>query len=148
MKAQPLRVYAIASRFGFEEEAEAASSLTTEIYLPALADLPDDLKDISATTYHKLVRLHEKHREEIEDVIDGVLFEPICPNCKLAKLLAESRMRTKLVRMICRGETMTVSACIRELGIACKLTCMTKFVELVSTKLGGKSTIQIVRPSS
>ncbi|KAF9780968.1 hypothetical protein BJ322DRAFT_987905, partial [Thelephora terrestris] len=59
MKAQPLRVYAIASRFGFEEEAEAASSLTTGIYLPALADLPDDLKDISATTYHKLVRLHE-----------------------------------------------------------------------------------------
>jgi len=141
IKKNPLRVYAIACRFGFEAEAEVASSLTTGIYLPALADLPDELKNITATAYHRLVKLHEKYRDEIEDTIDGVLFEPACHDCKLTKVLAESRMRTKLVRIICRGEPMSVSACIRELGITCKGTCMTKFIEIVSTKLGGKSTI-------
>jgi hypothetical protein len=141
MKENPLRVYAIASRFGFEEEAEAASSLTTGTYLPALVDLPDELKNITATAYHRLVRLHEKYRDEVEDAIDGVLFEPGCSDCKLTKVLAESRMRTKLVRIICRGEPMSVNACIRELGIACKSTCITKFVGIVSGKLGGKCTI-------
>ena len=141
VQEDPLRVYAIASRFGFEEEAEEASSLTTGIYLPALADLPDDLKNIPALAYHKLVRIHEKYREEVEDAVDGVLFEPVCLECKVGKALAEPRMRTKLVRMICRGRPMSVATCIRELGIACKATCMTKFVEGVVIKLGDKSTV-------
>ena len=141
MDEHPLRVYAIASRFGFEAEAEAASSLTTGIYLPSLADLPNDLKSISATAYHRLVRIHEEHRNEIEDVVDGVLFEPVCPDCKLAKVLAEARMRTKLVRNLCHGEPMSVAMCVRELGIPCKATCMTKFVESVVSKLSGKCTV-------
>jgi len=141
VKEDPLRVYAIASRFGFEEEAEEASSLTTGIYLPALTDLPDDLKNIPALAYHKLVRIHETCRREIEDAVDGVLFEPICLECKVGKALAEPRMRTKLVRIICRGKPMSVAVCIRELGIACKATCMTRFVEGVVGKLGDKSIV-------
>jgi len=141
VKEDPLRVYAIASRFGFEAEAEEASSLTTGIYLPALVDLPDDLKCIPALAYHKLVRIHEKYREEVEDAIDGVLFEPVCLECKVGKALAEARMRTKLARIICRGTQMSVDACIRELGIGCKSTCMTKFVDGVVARLGSKSTV-------
>ncbi|KAF9649052.1 hypothetical protein BDM02DRAFT_1981589 [Thelephora ganbajun] len=137
----PLRAYAIASRFGFDEEAERASSLTTGIYLPALTDLPDDLKHISAPAYHKLIRLHERYRNEIEDAVDAVLFEPACLECKVAKALAEPRMRTKLVRIFCRGTPITVAAYIRELGIVCKAACMTKFVEGVAVKLGGKNAI-------
>jgi hypothetical protein len=101
IREAPLQVYAIASRFGFDEEAEASSSLTTGIFLLALSDLPDDFKDIPASVYHKLIMLHEKHRDEIEDAIDAVLFLPVCPACKLAKALAEPRMRTKLARIIC-----------------------------------------------
>jgi len=141
VKDDPLRAYAIASRFGFEEEAEEASSLTTGIYLPALVDLPNDLKNIPAIAYHKLVRIHETYREEVEDVVDGVLFEPVCLECKVGKSLAEPRMRTKLVRMICRGEPMGVNECIRELGIACRAMCMTKFVEGVVARLGSKNTV-------
>jgi len=140
----PLRVYAIASRFGFDEEAEAASSLTTTRYLPALTDLPDDMKYVPVSAYHKLVILHSKHRDSIEDAIDGVLFEPVCLECKVAKALAEPRMRTKLVRIICRGRPIRVAACIGELGIVCKGSCMTKFVEGVATKLGDKNTV--IRP--
>ena len=137
----PLRVYAIASRFGFNEEAEAASSLTTSIFLPAHTDLPDDLKYVPAPTYHKLIMLHEKHRDEIEDAVDGVLFEPTCLECKVAKALAEPRMRTKLVRIICRGVPITVAACIQELGIVCRATCMTRFIEGVVVKLGDLNTV-------
>jgi hypothetical protein len=141
LQENPLRVYAIASKFGFEEEAEAASSLTTGIYLPALDDLPDDLRDVSALAYHKLVRLHEKHRDEIEDVVDGVLFEAFCADCKLAKVLVEAKMRTKLVRIFCHGEPMGIAMCVRELGIPCKATCMTKFVESVVSNIGDKNTV-------
>jgi len=142
----PLRVYAIASRFGFGEEAETASTLTIRTYLPALTDLPDDLKYIPATSYHKLVVLHEKRRKEIEDAIDGVLFEPACLECKVAKALAEPRMRTKLVRIICRGTQTTVVACIKELGIVCKATCLTKFIEGVVVKLGSENAV--IRPTA
>ena len=144
IKEAPLRVYAIAARFGFDEEAEAAASLTIGVFLPALTDLPDDpsLKYVSAPAYHKLIVLHEKHREEIEDAIDAVLFDPVCLECKVAKALAEPRMRTKLVRIICRGVPISVAGCIEELGITCRATCMTKFVEGVVVKLGsGKNTV-------
>ena len=139
----PLRVYAIASRFGFDKEAEAASSLTTTIHLPALAELPDDLKHIPTPVYHKLIVLHAKHREYIEGVIDDVLFEPACVECKAVKGLAESRMRMKLVRIICEsGKPITADPqCVGGLGIACKGTCTVKFVENVAAKLGGKNTI-------
>jgi len=139
----PLRVYAIASRFGFDGEAEAAaSSLTTSTYyLPALSDLPNDFKYILAPAYHKLIVLQTKHRDDIEDAVDAVLFEAACPDCKVAKALAEPRMRTNLLRIIYRGTQMSVAACIRELGIACKATCMTKFIEGVVVKLSGKNTV-------
>ena len=143
IKEAPLRVYAIAVRFGFDEEAETAASLTTGVFLPALTDLPDDpnLKYVSAPAYHKLIVLHEKHRYEIEDAVDAVLFEPGCLECKVAKALAEPRMRTKLVRIICRSVPISVAGCIEELGIPCRTTCMTKFVEGVVVKLGGKNTV-------
>lgn len=140
IRESPLRVYAVASRFGFNEEAEMASSLTTSIFLPALTNLPDDLKYIPAPTYHKLIMLHESHRDEIEDAVDAVLFEPACLECKVAKALAEARMRTKLVRIVCRGVPITVAACIQELGIVCRATCMTRFIEGVVVRLGGLNT--------
>jgi len=143
IKETPLRVYAIAARFGFDEEAEAAASLTTGVFLPSLTDLPNDLnlKYVSAPVYHKLIVLHEKHRDEIEDAIDAVLFEATCLECKVAKALAEPRMRRKLVRIICRGVPMSVAACIQEFGITCRAACMTKFVEGVAVKLGSNNTV-------
>ena len=141
IKEAPLRVYAIASRFGFDDEAEAASSLTTGSFVPALTDLPDDFDCVPAPIYHKLIMLHEKHRRNIEDGVDGVLFEPTRLECNVTKALAEPRMRTKLVRIICRGGPISVAGCIRELGIdTCRSTCMAKFVEGVVAKLGDRNT--------
>ena len=144
MREEPLRVYAIATRFGLEEEAEAAASFTTGIYLPGLAPskLPGDLAHIPAPAYHKLVMLHEKHRHAIEDVVNEVQFEPSCTACKVVKELVEPWLRTKLVRIICRGTSISVAACAQEMANnSCRGTCMAKFVTDVVVKLGRKNTV-------
>ena len=67
-KIEPLRVYAIACRFGFEDEMKIASSLTTSTHLPGLTELPDEFKSIPATEYHRLILLHARYRKEFEAI--------------------------------------------------------------------------------
>ena len=64
-----------------------------------------------------------------------------CIECKVAKALVEPRMRTKLVTTVCRGVPISVAGFIQQLGITYRATCMTKFVEGVVVKLGGKNTV-------
>ena len=140
----PLRVYAIASRFGFDEEAEAVSPLTTTTYLPALTELPDDFKYVPAPAYHKLVVLHTKHREPIEG-INGVLFEAACGSCINTKVLGKWFMRRKLVSIICRRQPMTVPQCIEELRMPpCMQDCMIHSVRSVVEDLGKDTAIVLV----
>ena len=65
---EPLRAYAIACRLGLEDEMKIASSHTTSIYLPGLAELPEEFKLIPATEYHRLILLHSRYRKEIETI--------------------------------------------------------------------------------
>ena len=67
-KTEPLRAYAIACRLGLEDEMKVASSHTTSIHLPGLAELPDEFKHIPATEYHRLILLHSKYRKEVEAI--------------------------------------------------------------------------------
>jgi hypothetical protein len=138
----PLRVYAIASRFGLNKEADAVSSLTTATYLPALTKLPDDFKYVPATAYHKLIMVHMKHRESIEDAANAVPFVPVCYACGLLKEATEPKMRTMLVRIICKNQPVTVDLCLKKLGASCTGSCMTRFVGEVVGKLGKTSAIQ------
>ena len=64
-RAEPLRVYAICCRFGFEGEMKIASSHTTSIDLPDLTQLPDEFRFIPATEYRRLVHLHRMYRREV-----------------------------------------------------------------------------------
>jgi len=57
--ADPTRVYAIASRFEFEQEAQIASKYTLRVNVLD-APLSDDLKFISAYAYHRLLDLHRR----------------------------------------------------------------------------------------
>jgi len=61
-KTEPLRVYAIACRLGFEGEMKIASSHMTAIDLSELTQLPDEFKFVPATEYHSVVRFHRKNR--------------------------------------------------------------------------------------
>ena len=64
-KTDPLRVYAIACRNGFEDEMKIASSHTLSINLPMLTQLPDEFKFIPATEYHRLIHLHARQRSAV-----------------------------------------------------------------------------------
>ena len=78
-KAEPLRVYAIACRLGFEKEMEVALSHSKSIDLLGLAELPDEFRFIPATAYHRFVRLHRAlplkkfERRPNEDQVGGNL---------------------------------------------------------------------------
>jgi len=63
-ETEPLRVYAVAYRLGFENEMKVASTHTLPINIPALAQLPDEFKFVPATEYHRLIYLHTRYRNE------------------------------------------------------------------------------------
>ena len=62
LRAHPLRVYAIASRYELEEEARAASAATLAVGLRAQAP-HEDLKAMSAHAYHRLFLLHARRAD-------------------------------------------------------------------------------------
>ncbi|KAG6886577.1 hypothetical protein C0992_003298 [Termitomyces sp. T32_za158] len=59
VEADPTRVYAIASRFELEEEARIASKYTLNVQILD-APLSEDLKYITAYSYHQLLDLHRR----------------------------------------------------------------------------------------
>ncbi|TFK62108.1 hypothetical protein BDN72DRAFT_406311 [Pluteus cervinus] len=64
--AEPTRVYAIACRYDLEEEAKLASSYTLGTNILD-APLNEDLKHITAHSYHRLLELHRRRsRSAIE----------------------------------------------------------------------------------
>lgn len=62
LKACPIRVYAIASRFDLEEEAKIASQYTLNVNI-LTSPLSEDLKYISAYSYHRILDLHRRRAE-------------------------------------------------------------------------------------
>jgi hypothetical protein len=62
LESAPLRVFAITSRFDLEEEAKVASKYTLRV---RVLDVPlcDDLRHISAYSYHQLLQLHRGRGE-------------------------------------------------------------------------------------
>ncbi|KAF9644746.1 kinase-like protein [Thelephora ganbajun] len=63
-RTEPLGVYAIVCRLGFEGEMKIASSRTTSIHLPGLTELPEEFKLIPATECHRLILLHARYRHD------------------------------------------------------------------------------------
>ncbi|KAG6907320.1 hypothetical protein DXG01_009439 [Tephrocybe rancida] len=61
-KLDPTRVYAIASRFELEDEACVAAKCTLNFQVLD-APLSDDLKFITAHSYHRLLALHRRHAQ-------------------------------------------------------------------------------------
>lgn len=80
---QPLRVYAIAGRYGWEEEAKYASKLTL-----ALSIYKDEhasaLERIPASYLMRLLRLHRERAEKFKEHItrgEGCFGKTRCPRC-------------------------------------------------------------------
>jgi hypothetical protein len=68
LRDNPMRVFAIASRYDFEDEAQVASRYTLSI---AILDCPlsDDLRFITAHSYHRLLVLHKKRSDDAQALL-------------------------------------------------------------------------------
>lgn len=82
LDASPLRVYALASRWGFEEEAKIASkiTLTMDIFKELL---PEDAELMGGGACRQLYLLHFNRREAAQALIsDNLLPSPSDSSCK------------------------------------------------------------------
>lgn len=68
VESAPVRVYAIASRFDLEEEAKVASRHTLSVQV---LDCPlhEDLKHITAFSYHQLLNLHHRRAQAAQELM-------------------------------------------------------------------------------
>ena len=102
-KIEPLRVYAIACRLGFEDGMKIASSYTTSIHLPELTELPEEFKFIPATEYHRLIVLHARYRKEFEAISHSAM-RPTAPRrpgfAGIAEMINDSYARANVEDVI------------------------------------------------
>jgi len=70
LETAPVRVFAIASRFDLEEEAKLASKHTLRVQVLD-APLCEDLRHISAYSYHRLLDLHRRRGDAAREALCG-----------------------------------------------------------------------------
>ena len=140
--ADSLRVYAIASRFGFASIVEAASShILSDVHLPGIPELPDDFKFVPATAYHSLVRYHASYLEAVVEVIKQTPLKSKCYNCPGSRATAEEVFRLRLANLIVTGTPVEVQVCFGAWGKAygrnadCEEDCVLKFIRLAVSRV-------------
>lgn len=84
LETAPVRVFAIASRFDLEEEAKTASKHTLRV---RVLDVPlcDDLRHISAYSYHRLLELHRRRGEAARQALCAPPEDLRCMQCNGAQ---------------------------------------------------------------
>ena len=68
LQTSPIRVYAIASRYGLEEEMRIASRYTLSINMLDAPPL-EDLKHITGYSYHRLLNFHRQRSKSAQNLI-------------------------------------------------------------------------------
>jgi len=79
LESSPTRVFAIASRYELEPEAQLASQYTLKVNV---LDCPisDDLKHITAHSYHRLLNLHRRRADSAQELLK-IPEEVKCMQC-------------------------------------------------------------------
>jgi hypothetical protein len=122
---EPLRAYAIACRLGLEEEMKIASSHTTSIHLPGLAELPPEFKFIPATEYHRLILLHLRYRKKVAAIAKrsplkkspllGLTGLPSNSEASTEKLMTVNNIRKHFTNCIIEGIPLDYGSLIHSL---------------------------------
>ena len=96
----PLRVYAIACRWSFLEEAKLVSTHTVYVDLVKQGDgCTEDMKYMSGLDYHRLLVLQQTRKDMIQKAVTDQLAPAGCCSViysDLRKLLVEEMLRKKL----------------------------------------------------
>src|SRR5258708_27749785 len=84
LETEPVRVFAIASRFDLEEEAKIASKHTLRV---RVLDVPlcEDLRHISAHSYYRLLELHQRREEAARQTLCAPPEDLRCMQCNGAQ---------------------------------------------------------------
>ncbi|KAI0034589.1 hypothetical protein K488DRAFT_45222 [Vararia minispora EC-137] len=93
LSSAPMRVYAIAARFGFTEEARLASSHTLGMHILDY-DVCPDMREITVDMYHRLLQLHRRRGLAARDKLvfgDGVRCVQCNPGSALAATFGTPR---------------------------------------------------------
>ena len=130
----PLRIYAIACRFGFEDLAKSASDeIFTSVNLTGVAQLPDGFEFVSAAAYHNLIRQRTHYLETVSEVVKLTPLRSVCPHCRGGHFMEEV-FRLRLAHLITKGTPVEASACLRAwvkaygLNAACQGDCVPKVI--------------------
>jgi len=151
--SQSLRVYAIASRFGFNGIAQSISQhALSAVHLPGILQLPDDFKYVSAAAYHRLVRQRAIYLEAVVELIKKTPLKSKCCNCPGGKYFSEDVFRSRLVHLIMVGTPLEAKACseawVKEYGNSpeCQEDCVLKFIRFAVSKVDKGLVIPAVSP--
>jgi len=118
---QPLRVYAIACRFGFATLADSTSRLIfSSTHLVGIPNLPGDFDFVPATAYHKLIRQRVSHLEAVVEAIEKTHFQQSCFNCKQKvpygvggiRSGKEEKIKHRLAHLVTTGTPVEAKACV------------------------------------
>ena len=108
LAADPMRVYAIACRWGFKTEADIAAPYASAIGISSFTCL-DEMRYMSGLDYHRIVLLNQERKEAARSEIFNK--PPTCRHCPQAFY---DNFRPKLAERLLNGNTV-----FQELG-----TCM------------------------
>jgi hypothetical protein len=142
--SQSLRVYAIASRFGFADLVESTSRhIASSVNLTETTRLPEDFEFIPVAARQELVR---QRREYLQAVVKAINQTPLlyrCPNCPAGKRFADIRFKIRLARLIGAGTPVVGSACLEAYESKygrnrCARHCVTRFILAAVRNAGGQ----------
>lgn len=80
MKEQPIRVYAIACRYGLDEAAKLASSYTLHVNILDATPI-EEIKFITGYDYYRLLRLHRGRGAAAQSLVASAASPFKCPAC-------------------------------------------------------------------
>ena len=134
--SQALRVYAIASQFGFTDIVESASHyILTSVDLTGVPRLPEDFAFVSAIAYHKLSRKRAKYLEAVAEIVKQMPFKSMCGDCPRGPpRFVEELHKLRLVHLIMKGTPLAARACLDAwvkaygLNTECEKDCVAKFI--------------------
>ena len=135
---QSLRVYAIATRFGFANLADSTSRyIISSVHLTGISKLPDDFNFVPATAYHKLIRHRANYLEAVVEVIEETPLRQTYCNC----LAGKEVIRLRLAYLVTTGTPVEacVTACMKayenEPRVVCQQDCVLNFIRSVISRV-------------
>ena len=133
--AQPLRMFAIAARFGFTNLMTSTSrNILSSVHLTGITKLPDDFDFVSATAYHQLVRHRADYLKAVVEVIEETPYKSTCSECPGGRHFAQEMFRMRLARLIMTNTPVDAEACVEAWVEAygnnsgCEKGCVVKFI--------------------